>query len=353
MPSNGDANAIILIFMCIYRERKKADAERKSSDDGKWKMMFSKDAKKEAPIQKQHAFPADDEQDSDNGVPERSRKSSERKDQPTTTSTSRSSRYDEPKSSSSYVSALPPIAIGPPVLDKFGNFRRAGNVEQLLVGDKPPEPPYRRSSRSRSRSRSGSRRSRSRSHSRSRYSRSRSYGRRSRSFSRRRTRSYSRSRSRSGSVGRRDRRRWRGSYYRPRFNNNRGGGRFRNRDYRDFRNNRGRDRWNRGGAGSGGNWNNRGGNRYRGFRDGSHSKYSRSRSRSPFDEHERRRSSDNESGERNNRRRLSPTSPNAERPSHDKPEQSVEEIERMIEKAKKESKDEMIERNRDLVKTSN
>lgn len=296
--------------------------------------------------------------------------------------------------------AQPPKApAGQVVLDKFGNFRLAST-------DKPPEPPApprgRGAAGGGSRSRSRSRRryssgSRSRSRSMKRRSRSRSYGRRrgsrSRSFRSRtgsRSRSYSRSRSRSGSVDRRRDRRTRGNrggydrgtYYKPRFGNSRGqrgGGRGGFRDYRDFRNNRGRDRY-RGGWG-----NNRGGggngSRYRNYRDDSRERRfdrrSRSRSFNSGDERKRspnedRKFSDNEPDRNNSKRdaRRSPPPPssggenwndldeaanNIAKPINAVPnvasnDASLEEIEKIIDKAKKENKEDMIERNKDLVK---
>lgn len=311
---------------------------------------------------------------------------------------------------------MPKAPAGQVVLDKFGNFRLAST-------DKPPEPPApprgRGATGGGSRSRSRSRRryssdSRSRSRSMKRRSRSRSYGRRrgsrSRSFRSRtgsRSRSYSRSRSRSGSIDRRRDRRMRGNrggydrgtYYKPRFGNARGprggrgggGGGF--RDYnRDFRNNRGRDRY-RGGWGN----NRGGGSRYRNYRDDSRERRfdrrSRSRSfnsgddrkrspnddrkRSPIDDRKRspnddRKFSDNEP-ERNNIKRdarRSPPPPVSANENWDTADQqpqpnisakignanvgsndaSLEEIEKIIDKAKKENKEDMIERNKDLVK---
>lgn len=311
------------------------------ANDSKWKMMFAKDSKKEIPIPKQYAFPCDDEPDSDkDGRDSRShRKSPDRKTTSSYASTSSRSRYETKHSPAPQ--PPPPVMSGPSVLDKFGSFRRAANVP-----DKPPEPPAYRRSRSRSRSRSASR-SRSR-RSRSRSSRSRSYGgRRSRSYSRR---SYSRSRSRSGSFGGSNyRRRWRGSNYRPRGNNYRVGQFNRSNNFRDFKN-RGRDRWNRGGNG----WGNRGGGgRYRNFRDDSRERRfdRRSASYSP----ERRRSNDRDRDRRSPPplpANAHPPSPPKENPFSGPAEQSVEEIERMLEKAKKEKQEEMIERNRDLVKTT-
>lgn len=212
-----------------------------------------------------------------------------------------------------------PIPQGQVVLDKFGNFRlvtppkdprheEAGNCFAwfnkkkqifyfLFLGRKPPEPPGRprsgsRSSR-RSRSRSADKYSRSRSSSLSR-SRSRSYRSRSRSYySRSHSRSgsyYSRSRSRSRSYSL-ERRRFRrggfrgrfndrGTYYKPRFQNPRRGGRggFDNRYNRFERDYRGRGPRRH-------PYDNRGGRRPRGrfgrggYRDYRDRRYDRSRSR--------------------------------------------------------------------------
>lgn len=154
---------------------------------------------------------------------------------------------EKPKPS---VSQMAPVKSGPVVLDKFGNFRLA-NAEDAAKPPEPAAPPRRSRSRSRgqrygSSSGSGSdsprRRSRSGSFSRRRSSRSRS-----RSFSNSRSRSYSRSRSRSRSFERRrfiDRRN--------QFNNNqnfRGRGNFYNRPYGNYQNwnNRGNFMHRRGG----------------------------------------------------------------------------------------------------------
>lgn len=254
--------------------------------------------------------------------------------------------------------APPPVHLpnlGPSVLDKFGNFRRAEPVVPF-GNQKPPEVQNRGRSKShsrsrsrsysRSRSRSYSRRSRSRSRSKRR-SRSRSYGgRRSRSVSRRRSRSYSRSRSRSGSLDPRERRRWQGgTYYRPRFNNNRG--RFQRGGYRDFRN-RGRDRYNRGFGWAGPR------NRYRSrdrfnrrSRSGSRRSYSPDRKHSPTEEQRKR----------NDRKSPPPLPPTVDNGDNVRPmkkqvegDPSVEEIQSILDKAKRDNKEEMLERNKDLAK---
>ncbi|XP_065162968.1 tetratricopeptide repeat protein 14 homolog isoform X3 [Atheta coriaria] len=213
-----------------------------------------------------------------------------------------------------------PIPQGQVVLDKFGNFRLVtppknaqgpppGVVQRYDGRGKPPEPPGRprsesRSPRSRGRSRSRGKYSRSRSSTGSR-SRSRSYRSRSRSYySRSRSRSgsyYSRSRSRSRSYsGDRRRRRGgfrgryndRGTYYKPRFQNNRnnfqrGGNRGGNNSNNHYRE-RIHDRDFRGGGGNnrGRFYNNRGGRRPRGrfqrgggYRDNRDRRFDRSRSR--------------------------------------------------------------------------
>lgn len=84
-----------------------------------------------------------------------------------TTSYSSHSKYEDlklpPNPSTAQLAAT--STSGPPVLDKFGNFRRApATVESTLISgnaihsDKPPEPSYRRSD-GHSRSRSGRSRS--------------------------------------------------------------------------------------------------------------------------------------------------------------------------------------------------
>lgn len=331
-----------------------AALDRKPEEESKWKMMFAKDEKKEVKIPKQYAFTNEEDADSEpaNNSDRNYRKSADRKNtssyQP---SSSSRSRYDDVKAAAPIQSHQPPTA-GPSVLDKFGSFRRAPNVDQTnnFIPDKPPEPPaYRRSSRSRSRSRSRSNRSRSRSYGR----------RRSGSFSRRKSRSYS-SRSRSGSGDRRDRRRW-PTYYRPRFGNNNRSNRFNRggnyKNFRDFRNNRGRDRWNN----NRGGWVNRGGNgggggKFRNFRDDSRERrfYRRSRSRNDRSRSRSDRSRSRSGSERNVTPPPLPPSPkNEQPPTNVTGEQSVEDIERMLDKAKRENKEEMIERNRDLVKNAN
>lgn len=274
--------------------------------ENKWKMMFAKDSKKEIPAPKQYAFNQDDEAESDGGRESRSRRKSPDRRNTSSTYASTSSRSQ----------LQPPLVnTGPSYLDKFGSFRRAANV----MPEKPPEPPADRRSPSRSRSRS---RSHSRSHRRS--------NSRSRSRSHRRSRSYSRSRSRSGSFN--GRRRWR-SNFRPRNHNYRVGQFNRSNNFRDFKY-RGRDRWNNRGNG----W----GNRNRNFRD--NNRYRRSASYSNESDNGRRS---------HDRRSPPPPSPPKGNPfSGPGGEQSVEEIERMLDKAKKEKQETMLERNRDLVKTT-
>lgn len=299
----------------------------------------------------------------------------------------------------------PIVKSGPVVLDKFGNFRLATTVETT----KPPEPPgsprrnrsrsrsrgNRKYSSSRSRSKTPRKRSRSGSYSR-KYSRSRSRSRsfRSRTRSRSRSRSYSRSRSRSRSLRRYNDRRTsfrnrggyneRGSYFKPRFNNHprgrgRGGGNY--REYRDYRG--GRDRGRpfrprppRGNGGGGG------GNRYyRGYREGSRDRrYSRDRSeegdrRSWSYERPRSPQGSDPGGAKRSRSRSNYRDPREPHNKYDekkdkvntvgnvpetnKPEQTtdivgkdatLEEMEKFIKQAKKENKEEMIERNKDIVK---
>lgn len=104
---------------------------------------FSFDSKKEAPVSK-YAFPNEDEEQEDSmNIP--------KQNQYGASSSHASASYQTSKYESSKQIQLPshPPPTGPPVLDKFGNFRRA---EQADV-DKPPEPPAFRS-RSHSRTRS-------------------------------------------------------------------------------------------------------------------------------------------------------------------------------------------------------
>lgn len=145
------------------------------------------------------------------------------------------------------------------------------------------------------------------------------------------------------------RRRWRGgTYYRPRFGNNRGGGRFaRGGGYRDFRQNR----WGRGFGWGGGPRN----NRFR-SRDRFDSRRSRSVSRGSRDS----RSPDNRRSDRK-----SPPPPPEININHSNGDNenfmkkqlagdpSIEEIEQILDKAKKDNKEEMLERNKDLAKRSN
>lgn len=189
-----------------------AGESKPEESEGKWKMMFPKESKKDAPAPK-YAFPTEDDEQDDTAHDSKPSYASTSSMPPISYPHPPPSKYE--KYESAKVQPLlshPPV--GPSILDKFGNFRRADQGD--MMSDKPPEPPSQHSrSRSRSRhSRSYSRSvSRSRSHSRRRRSSSRSYSRRS----------YSRSRSRSGSYDRRNRRRV-GYYHnnnRPRFFNNR------------------------------------------------------------------------------------------------------------------------------------
>lgn len=268
------------------------------------------------------------------------------------------------------------VKSGPVVLDKFGNFRLAS---MDTAGSKPPEPPNsprkvsrsrsrgRKYSKSSSRSRSRGRRSRSGSYVR-KYSRSRSRSRsfRSRSRSRSQSRSYSRSRSRSRSLRRNDRRNSsrrgghneRGTYYKPRFPRARGRGTF-SRDFREFR---GRDRARpfrprqRGGSSR----------FYRNYREDSRERRFSSRERSG----DERRSFSNERPPRSpageNENKSTPpvvfvkegvhsvdiegrwADDKIDRSNND--DKSLEDIEKLITKAKKENKEDMIERNKDLIK---
>lgn len=321
----------------------------------------------------------------------------------------RSRRYSRSRSRSkspeqkreSVPSSKVTVRSGPVVLDKFGNFRLAQDM------NKPPEPPispptHRSRSRSRGRKYSSSRsRSRSRSLRRGRsrsgsYMRSRNFKRRSRSISRSRSRSFrSRSRSRSYSRSRsnsRDRRYERSNYKGPKAMFERGAWRSRPRasTYR----------------GRGGDRGSRSSFRSRGGRGGRFlSRYSQSRSPTPSppgvspkretnksDEEDKepplrekrsiswdRLLSTDRSSRRghfsprpfNNRRRGDRKSRERERPNEKdtnnaeeenwdekpndenpmlKPDSSLEEMEQFIFKAKKENKEDMIERNKDLLK---
>lgn len=268
----------------------------------------------------------------------------------------------------------PKAPAGQVVLDKFGSFRLASTEKPSvpLVSTRARGSHSRSRSRrrytsdSRSRSRSPKRRTRSRSYQRRRSSRSRSYNR-----SRSRSRSYSRSRS-----GSRDRRRgdryvrggrgsWndRGTYYKPRFGNSRGGrgggigmnnrgiGGF--RDTRNFRPARGQDRYR-------GSWFSK--------RIATGSKFRSRRSRSDSLDWKRNSYDDlREGGERDDRRERSERREERDDRSQKREakgegstaggskdkaggDASLEEIEKIIDKAKKEKKDDMIERNKDLVK---
>lgn len=232
-------------------------AKERSEKDTKWRMMFNKDeraAVKEPPpvaksfVPKQYAFSNDSDEES-LGVFQMQQHQQQLQQK----ATQRTSRYDDeknrrrplsPEKAKPSVSQMAPVKSGPVVLDKFGNFRLA-NADDAAKPPEPSGPPRRSRSRSRgrrygssSRSRSQSMRRRSRSGSfRRRFSRSRS-----RSFSRSRSRSYSRSRSRSRSFERRrfDRRDYRGRggfHHRPFGNRFHSRGGFMNRrgGFRDFR----------------------------------------------------------------------------------------------------------------------
>lgn len=351
-------------------------------EGNKWSMMFAKDDKKvnvsatavattSKDIPKQSAFGMDDDSESElqnrygqaalpsTQTTQDKARASAVSAQPSVSSLTRP-KYTEP----------PPQIPKPParqaVLDKFGNFR-------LPSTEKPPEPAVlpRRSRSSRSRSRSRRRYSGSRSRSRSyRRSRSRSYRSRSRSGgSRSRSRSFSRSRSRSGSLDRRRDRRPRGgrggydrgTYYKPRFgfSGSRSRGRGGYRDFRDYRDRdyrgRGRDRrWLGNGGGGGGSSRGRFRSRER-RRSRSRSYDSVDRKRSPNDRN--RSPADNEKSRSD--RKNSPSANVQENwdkdadgnvPHAGGKDESLEEIEKIIEKGKKEKKEDMIERNKDLVK---
>ncbi|XP_059618896.1 tetratricopeptide repeat protein 14 homolog isoform X2 [Phlebotomus argentipes] len=244
----------------------KRQTPEKDYPEGKWKMIFNKDQKKDVkpstskgPLPKQHPFMGDSEdsdpEDNNLGQPPPSASSSgsfykSRDDD----KRRRSSPHGQKKYDTSKTSAK----NTPVVLDKFGSFRLATTDRMSPKGPAP----FQRKSRSRSKSRKRSssshsrsrtpprRRSRSLSYGKRRYSRSRSS--RSRSY-RSHSKSYSRSRSRSLDRHRFEKRNFRGghgydrdrgSFYKTRFNprggyRGRGGNNF--RDTRDFRG-RGRDR---------------------------------------------------------------------------------------------------------------
>lgn len=379
-------------------------AKERSEKETKWRMMFNKDERatvkepkepSKSFVPKQYAFSNESDEES-LGVFQMQQHQAQLQQK----ASQRTSRYDEdknrrrpptPEKPKPAVSQIAPVKSGPVVLDKFGNFRLA-NADDAAKPPEPSGPPRRSRSRSRgrrygssSRSRSQSLRRRSRSGSfRRRFSRSRS-----RSFSRSRSRSYSRSRSRSRSFERRrfDRRGYRGRggfhdrpygnrFHRGGFMNRRGG-------FRDFRDN------------------NRGGFRDRPFRNRFRGRFQRSFSRStskspdripvsPTERHRRDRSREQErdrSRERNYEPKRSkehelpkmkekkdekPSTEEAstsfaaneiegrwadkkESEERDPPppgaeDTSLEDIERTLEKARKEKKEEMMERNKDILK---
>lgn len=270
----------------------------------------------------------------------------------------------------------PKAPAGQVVLDKFGSFRLASTEKPSVPlastrarGSRSRSRSRRRyTSDSRSRSRSPKRRSRSRSYQRRRGSRSRSYNR-----SRSRSRSYSRSRS-----GSRDRRRgdryvrggrgsWndRGTYYKPRFGNSRGGrggggigmnnrgiGGF--RDTRNFRPARGQDRYR-------GSWFSKRiatGSKFRSRRSRSDSldwnRNSYDELREGGERDDRRGERREERDDRSQKKDVKPAGEGGSTAGSSKDkavgDASLEEIEKIIDKAKKEKKDDMIERNKDLVK---
>lgn len=236
----------LTIVLWINREKKFAANEQDT--DGRWKMIFSKEryalhnahigrsspffaylmnififnSKKEPPI-KNFAFPADEDDHDDH--PKESRYASTSQ----SNTSYPSSKYEHTKQ----LPLQPPPPTGPPVLDKFGSFRRADQGESMNIATEPHN-----RSRSKSRSRSRSYSSSRSSPSRRRRSRSR-YASHYSSIehwiliiifyicwilqnSRSSYRSYSRSRSRSGSYDRHRNRVTDRNYHRPRyFNNNR------------------------------------------------------------------------------------------------------------------------------------
>lgn len=379
-------------------------SKERSEKETKWRMMFNKDeraAVKEPKEQsktfvpKQYAFSNDSDEES-LGVFQMQQHQAQLQQK----ATQRTSRYDDeknrrrpatPEKPKPAVSQMAPVKSGPVVLDKFGNFRLA-NADDAAKPPEPSVPPRRSRSRSRgrrygssSRSRSQSQRRRSRSGSfRRRFSRSRS-----RSFSRSRSRSYSRSRSRSRSFERRrfvDRRgyRGRGGFYDRGFGNRyHRGGFMRRGGFRDFRDN------------------NRGGFRDRPFRHRFRGRFQRSFSRStskspdripvsPSERHRRDRSREQDRDrsrertyepKRSKERELpKPKEKKDEKPAseeagnsfvasdiegrwadkkqseeRDPPppgaeDTSLDDIEKTLEKARKEKKEDMLERNKDILK---
>ncbi|XP_065084214.1 tetratricopeptide repeat protein 14-like isoform X2 [Ochlerotatus camptorhynchus] len=386
-------------------------AKERSDKDTKWRMMFNKDERavvKEPPpttksfVPKQYAFSNESDEES-LGVFQMQQHQQQLQQK----ASQRTARYDEeknrrrpptPEKPKPSVSQMAPVKSGPVVLDKFGNFRLA-NAEETTKPPEPSGPPRRSRSRSRgrrygssSRSRSQSMRRRSRSGSfRRRFSRSRS-----RSFSRSRSRSYSRSRSRSRSFERRrfDRRdyRGRGGFHNRPFGNrfhSRGGFMNRRGGFRDFRD-----------SGRGGFRDRpfRNNNRFRGRFQRS---FSRSTSKSPdripvspSERHRRDRSRDQDrdrSRERNYEHKRSkerePSKTKEKREDKEKPaaeetsrvyladdiegrwadkkdneeqdppppgaeDTTLDDLERILDKARKDKKDEMMERNKDILKKS-
>lgn len=98
--------------------------------------MFPKESKKDVPASR-YAFPnEDDDQEVREQVREQVR---EPKPSAYASTSYQSTKYESAKSQ-----PMPPLPpSGPPILDKFGNFRRA---DEML--DKPPEPPLHSRSRS-------------------------------------------------------------------------------------------------------------------------------------------------------------------------------------------------------------
>lgn len=112
-----------------FREKKYSVGEHKTEEpDSKWKMMFPKENKKDVPASR-YAFPNEDD-DQEVREPKTSAYAS---------TSYQSTKYENAKSQ-----PMPPLPpAGPPILDKFGNFRRAEEIS-----DKPPEPPLHSRSRS-------------------------------------------------------------------------------------------------------------------------------------------------------------------------------------------------------------
>lgn len=118
-----------------FREKKFSGGEHKPEEqDSKWKMMFPKENKKDVPASR-YAFPNEDDEE----VREVREQVREPKPPAYASTSYQSTKYESAKSQ-----PMPPLPpSGPPILDKFGNFRRADELS-----DKPPEPPLHSRSRS-------------------------------------------------------------------------------------------------------------------------------------------------------------------------------------------------------------